>query len=215
MARRGSRRSGSDLRRRGPTRDPLPLVLVVCEGKVTEPEYIEGFRLAQGTVTVRVRVAAPGGDPLALVESAASMRDEAKTRARRSGDSNEAFDEVWCVFDMDSHERFVQAGRTAQAAGIRVAISNPCFELWLLLHFADHTAHLSADEARRRLLRNLPGYDKHLRYEDFHAGYGQAVKRASELEQRHATLGREGSNPSTGMHRLTERIREFGKEARL
>jgi hypothetical protein len=162
-----------------------------------------------------VRVATPGGDPLALVECAASMRDEAKTRARRSGDPNEAFDEVWCVFDVDAHERFGQARRRAQAAGIRVAISNPCFELWLLFHLVDHTAHLSADDARRRLQGQLPGYDKHLRYEDFGAGYGHAVKRASELEWRHAELGEEGGNPSTGMHHLTERIREFGKDARL
>ncbi|MFL5382303.1 MAG: RloB family protein [Longimicrobiaceae bacterium] len=143
------------------------------------------------------------------------MKDEAKVRARRSGDPNEAFDEIWCVFDVDTHERFEQARRAAQAAGIRVAISNPCFELWLLLHFFAQSAHLSAGDARRRVLRNLPDYDKHLRYEDFAVGYGHAVKRASELERRHAELGREGANPSTGMHRLAERIREFGREARL
>lgn len=68
MAKRGARRGGSDLRRPGPTRDPLPLIVVVCEGKVTEPEYIKGCGLAQGTATVRVRVATPGGDPLALVK---------------------------------------------------------------------------------------------------------------------------------------------------
>lgn len=67
MARRGLRREdGQDLRRRGPTRDPLPLILVVCEGKVTEPEYVDAFRIAQGANTVRVRVESPGGDPKAL-----------------------------------------------------------------------------------------------------------------------------------------------------
>jgi hypothetical protein len=182
---------------------------------VTEPEYIEGFRVAQGTTTVRVHVVAPGGDPLALVETAASMRDAAEARARRSGDPNEAFDEAWCVFDVDTHERFGQGRRAAEAAGIRVAISNPCFELWLLLHFVSHAAHVSADEVRRRLRRHLPKYDKHVRYEDFAAGYGNAVQRASELERRHAEIEREGANPSTAMHTLTERIREFGKEARL
>ena len=31
---------------------------------------------------------------------------------------------------------------SAGANGIRLAISNPCFELWLILHFQDHTAWL-------------------------------------------------------------------------
>jgi hypothetical protein len=59
MARR--RGNGHDLRRRGPVRDPLPLILVVCEGAVTEPQYIEGFRIAQAPTrsvyTSRHRVA--------------------------------------------------------------------------------------------------------------------------------------------------------------
>ena len=47
MGRRRPRRGdGGALQRRGPIRDPLPVILVVCEGKVTEPEYVEAFRVA-------------------------------------------------------------------------------------------------------------------------------------------------------------------------
>lgn len=92
MARRGAGREDSrSLRRRGPFRDPLPVILVVCEGKVTEPEYIEQFRLAHGVTTVRVHVVAPGGDPKALVQRAIEMRNEASREARRTRDMNAAY----------------------------------------------------------------------------------------------------------------------------
>jgi hypothetical protein len=216
MPRRGSRREETrDLRRRAAFRDPLPLILVVCEGRVTEPEYINEFRLAHGTNTVRVRVVAPGGDPVALVQHAADLREAAAREARRARDENLAYDEVWCVVDVDVHARLAEARALAGRSEVDLAVSNPCFELWLLLHFVEHTAHLSAADARRRLRKHLPNYDKHVRFEDVAAGYADAVERAEALDRRHAATDSEGANPSTGVYRLTERIRRFGKSERL
>lgn len=209
------RRGGSDLRRRGPTRDPLPLILVVCEGAVTEPEYVNGFRRHERANTVRVKVVAPGGDPLALVERAVELRDEEDDRARRERDDNLRYDEVWCVFDVDDHARLEQARRRADVEGVRLAISNPCFELWLLLHFADQTASIQPRNLAKVLRGHVPGYDKHVRYEDFAVGYRQAARRAATLDARHAADGRDGTNPSSSVYRLTERIREFGRGRRL
>ena len=216
MARRGSRRDDDrGLRRRGPVRDPLPLILVVCEGEVTEPQYIDAFRLEHGTNTVRVHVQAPGGDPKALVETAIRLRDEAARRARRERDLNLAYDEVWCVFDVDEHARSAEARQLAASGRIELAVSNPCFELWLLLHFAAHTAHVTTAQVARLLRGHLPGYRKHVRFEDVRHGYADAVRRGQALDQRHAEVGSEGENPSTGVHHLTERIRQFGKDQRL
>jgi hypothetical protein len=50
-------------------------------------------------------------------------------------------DEVWCVFDVDEHPKLAEARDQANANGIQLAVSNPCFELWLLLHFQEHRAH--------------------------------------------------------------------------
>lgn len=216
MARRGSRRDdGRDLRRRGPVRDPLPLILVVCEGEVTEPKYIDAFRLELGVNTVRVRVETPGGDPKALVETAIRLRDEAARRARRERDLNLAYDEVWCVFDVDEHARAAEARQLAASGDIHLAVSNPCFELWLLLHFADRTAHVTTAQVGKLLRGHLPGYDKHVRFAEVRHGYADALRRGQALDRHHAELGAEGGNPSTGVYRLTERIRQFGKDQRL
>jgi hypothetical protein len=216
MSRRGSRReAGQNLRRRRPSRNPLPLILVVCEGQVTEPEYLDSFRLAYGANTVRVRVESPGGDPKALVERAIALRDAADREALRARDMNLRYDEVWCVFDVDQHQRLDEARGAAELGKVHLAISNPCFELWLLLHFGEQTSHVTAKQTRDRLRRHLPGYHKHIRFEDVAEGYEDAVSRARALERRQDDAGSPGGNPSTRMHRLTERIRQFGKAQRL
>lgn len=149
------------------------------------------------------------------MERAVALRAEAAVEARRSRDANLAYDEVWCVFDVDEHARADADRQLAANEAVNLAVSNPCFELWLLLHLADHAAHLTAAQAGRLVRKHLPAYDKHLRFHDFAAGYGDAVRRAESLGRRLADAGRTDGNPSTGVHRLTERIRQFGREARL
>jgi hypothetical protein len=215
MARRKPRpHEDRGLERRRPSRDPLPLILVVCEGKVTEPQYLEGFRIAHGASTIRVHIRSPGGEPRALVPSAADLAAEAEDRARREGDDNLRYDEVWCVLDVDEHARLEEARALARANHISLAVSNPCFELWILLHFADHGAHVERKRASSLLQKHLPGYGKHVRFESVEPGYAQAVARATALDQRHERAGTEGANPSTGVYRLTERIRQLGKAVR-
>lgn len=193
----------------------MPLVLVVCEGVATEPQYINGFRLAHGANTVRVQIEAPGGDPLSLVKRAISLQEQASRAAAREHDENLMYDEVWCVFDVDEHARLKEAREVADERGIQLAVSNPCFELWMLLHFTDHGAHLTSKRAAELVRKHLPRYEKHVRYEDLSGGYADAVQRAHALERRHAEAGTDCGNPSTGMHRLTERIRESGRSQRL
>lgn len=139
-ARRSRRDERRPLQRRGPTRNPIPCILVVCEGEVTEREYIDGFKAEYGITTVRVDVFSPGGNPLGLVERAVELRNTSRREARRARDQNLAYDQAWCVMDVDQHPRLDEARVLAAKHGIKLAISNPCFELWLLLHFADHSA---------------------------------------------------------------------------
>lgn len=181
---------------------------------MTEPEYIRGFAVAQGANTVRLHVATPGRDPEGLVHHALKLRDEAAMRADRERDENLAYDEVWCVFDVDEHARLEAARNLAAREGIGVAVSNPCFEFWLILHFRDHAAHLTSRKAADLLGKHIPEYDKHIRYEDLAGGYADAVARATSLERRHEQAGTNG-NPSTRVHHLTERVRELGKAHRL
>ena len=116
-------RSGdSTLRRRRGTRPLRTRILVFTEGKVTEPDYING--LAAFLRATGVRLAGPalrnksGPDPLELVKD-----------AEKALQADPDLDSVWCVFDVDEHTTLPEAIAKAERAGIQYSISNPCFEL--------------------------------------------------------------------------------------
>jgi hypothetical protein len=203
------------LGRRRPTREPVPRILVVCEGEVTEARYLDEFRRWEKNALVTVVIDSRSAHPKTLVERALRQRDEAEESARRQRDVNLRFDEAWCVFDVDEHASLDAVEEEARRHGIRLAISNPCFELWALLHFQDHGAHTTCADLARQLRQHLPTYQKELPFAKLASGYEAAVGRARALERRHEDAGTPGENPSTGVHHLTERIRQFGREERL
>ncbi|MCA1565144.1 MAG: RloB family protein [Acidobacteria bacterium] len=211
MASRRFRDSRRSLYRRQPSLDPRPRILVVCEGIVTEPQYFEAFKREEGNRLVDVMIDNQGGVPKTLVERAALLKKLAEREALREHDDNLKYDEVWCVFDVDQHPKLADARQQARDNGIKLAVSNPCFELWLLIHFTDQTAHIERKRAATALKKYIREYDKHVPFEILRSGYMDAVRRAQLIESR---CIEEGGNPSTGVYLLTERIREFGRRER-
>ena len=208
-------RKRDNLQRRRAFAEPRPRVLVCCEGKVTEPSYFNGLKQRGHNGLLHVEVQPVGMTPKPLVDYAVDLKEEAETKARREKDDNLKYDEVWCVFDVDAHERLPDAKQKANANQIRLAISNPCFELWLLLHFQHQRAHIERDRAQSACRDRMPGYDKEVPFDRVFPHYQSAVQRAVELDHWQETRGCAGENPSTGVHRLTERIMELGREEQL
>lgn len=205
-------RRRDDLRRRRPFAEPRPRVLVCCEGKVTEPSYFNGLKQREHNNLLHVEVQPGGMAPKTLVDYAVDLKDGAGAKARREKDDNLKYDEVWAVFDVDAHEHVPEAKQKANANQIRLAISNPCFELWLLLHFQDQRAHIERRQAQSACRSHMPGYEKEVPFELVYPHHQEAVGRAVALEEWQDQQGRPGGNPSTGVHLLTERIRELGRE---
>ncbi|MGP0062677.1 MAG: RloB family protein [Isosphaeraceae bacterium] len=164
--------------RRPPFREPLPIILIVCEGKKTEPEYFRGFVNACQNPRVKIEIAPEHGVPRTLVESARAHKKEAETAASRQGDENLVYDSVWCVFDVDDHPHIADARQMARDNGIELAISNPCFELWLLLHFRESPGIQPRDTLLSMLASHAREYDKGVAYTTYSEGYPQAVERA-------------------------------------
>jgi RloB-like protein len=148
----------------------------------------------------------PGGTPKVLVERAVELTKAAEKAAKRGKDENLKYDVAWCVFDVDVHPLIAEAQQQARDNDIKVAVSNPCFELWALLHFQDQHAHIERREVQRQCRHYMPDYEKRLPCEALMVEYDEAVRRSEQLEHWHHTRGTEGGNPSTGVHRLTEEI---------
>jgi hypothetical protein len=204
-----SRRRQDDrpIGRRDPSRQPKLRVLIVCEGRATEPGYLRAFQHAVRNPRVHVAVASKRGVPRTVVEIAIRLQEESEHEAKRQRDENLKWDEVWGVFDIDEHPNVDQARQLANANAIKLAISNPCFELWALLHFQDRRAHIERQAARAALQRHLPGYDKTLDFAKMYPGYEDAVRRARALEVEADRHGKAERNPTSGVYRLTELIR--------
>jgi hypothetical protein len=189
----------------GPPRKEL---LVLVEGAVTEEAYL---LLWKRRLRRQALIEIPDfhGTPLSLVEKAIELkRFEAKEERRGRGS---AHDEYWCVFDVDTHPHLREAVELAASEEINLAISNPCIELWFLLHFAEQTGFIEC-RAARRAVRDELGDGKGLSPDALEAlweRYEQARGRAERLDEKHRGDGTPApGNPSSGVWRLIESMRE-------
>jgi hypothetical protein len=174
---------------------------------VTEPEYLRAYTAHHRNPRVQVVIDPGEGVPRTLVEKAKQRKHAAEAEARRQKDDNLAFDEVWCVHDIDDHPKLDEARVMARDNGIELAVSNPSFELWLILHFRDNPGAQHRDRMVAILKDLLPGYDKHVEFGHVVHGYNDAVTRARRLDQMADEDGESGRNPTTGVWRLTESIK--------
>ena len=115
-------------------RPPAARIVVATEGVLTEPEYLKVFGRIHCDQSVRVVPIRVGGDPRTVVERAIEESKKAKSDRLATRDS------VWAMFDRDVHKRFDEARDLARGNHIRLAISNPCFELWGILHYQEQDA---------------------------------------------------------------------------
>lgn len=134
-------------------------------------------------------------------------------------------DERWLLLDTDhyiedSHQRgFQQAITAAKRAGVQVAISRPCFELWLLLRHVPSGGVVGLADAASVLrdLRSVLGAfaKNNLRVEDFPLeSIASAIKRARELD---AAVGG-GDIPernATRVYKLCESILRYSPSSTL
>ncbi len=149
----------------------LDRILIVSEGKKTEPNYFKEIRKFYRLSTTRVKVhpSESGTAPLQVVEYAEQLFIK--------GDRNRnipprAFDQVFAVFDRDDHKSYFDALKKAELLDkkhkndnkhlirFRAIPSVPSFELWFLLHFEHIQTRSDRHEVFRRLKVHIPQYEK-------------------------------------------------------
>ncbi|MFB9239949.1 RloB family protein [Plantactinospora siamensis] len=168
-------------------REQRRTVLIATNGESTERAYFSGLK--QEFTTHRVMVVVERGSPLEVVRGAARRRD-----------ANDV-DEAWAVCDVDQY-RTQETDAAATANQVRLAWSNPCFEIWLLLHYVDCFGYVkNADEATEKLTRHIRNWDKTaLDFDLFRTRVGAAVRRAKRLGEPPE------ANPSTAVWQVVEAL---------
>ena len=202
--------------RRSPARDGLPRILILCEAAKTEPDYFSALARDLDLPNVSVRTPKRGQWGPAGISTTAEQE--------RKSDSD--LDEVWCVLDHDERDAEIknfcawlarQSREESRSAEVRAAISVPCFEYWLLLHFTFTTKPFrgvpGGPSACEQVIRELETYLDAYRKAD--AKTYDCCRERTTTAVRHAKRGGqpEGS-PSTNVWKLVERLVELSESWR-
>jgi hypothetical protein len=185
------------------------IILILCEGEKTEPNYFKCFRYDAQKAFVSVKKSE--------YTNAKGIVTEAVERMR-GGD----YEAVWCVFDKDNNspQDFNQAVQTAKDKGIGCAYSNECIELWFVQHFQHIESALprhgggSYEDILDRKLEELKKgkYEKNRKdmYDILFTKQTDAIRNAKNLIQGYLnrspipTLSQQ--NPVTTVHLLVEML---------
>ena len=202
MVRRATKRSHDGKKRR-----EKKLIVVAAEGEnKTELTYLKEFNRRQKEYRI---IPAKGNntDPENLVE------DARKSAIRESLDYSFG-DKAIAVFDTDvgKEQHIRKAVEKAKRENVEVYLSNPCFEVWLLLHFKYSTrSYYSSAEVVDELRNVWINYEKNMSsFECLEDCIKQAIENAERLEQynreMHSKRDTVAFNPGTDIHKLIKQI---------
>lgn len=194
------RRPTRPLGRKVGTRAEYRTILVFCEGANTEPDYLKAVKdlpHVKANASVKIVLDPCQGVPLTLVQRAVERMQDSE------------IDECWCVFDVEwpkNHPNLKDAIGLAKAHGVGLAISNPCFELWLILHHREHSSYIDTKcaESASKKLDGRGG--KHIDPAVYMPLRKSAERRAAVLAKRHEGDGNTlpNNNPSSSMYELLQ-----------
>jgi hypothetical protein len=194
------------------SRAGLPWVLIVCEGRETEPNYLRGFCDAMGVnmAAVDLRAGEQATDATALVR-----------RARKLFSADRDYERVFVVCDGDGSSladatklvAMPLKNSSGQRFRVELIVSSPSFEYWLLLHF-EYSArpYRTAAEVTTDLRRHLTTYDKADRriFEQVAHGLDRAMDHTGRLRRDLAATG--AMVPDTNVNVLVEQLLRMRRE---
>lgn len=139
---------------------------IFCEGSKTEPMYLQGYidEFASNKAKLINIPDIKYNTPIALVRAAIRHKESEYTTDD---------DEIWVIYDRESvakysHALHHEAWTLAVDNNIKVSLSNVCFELWILQHFAfKNTPYSCFDDLKKNsslkkdlLSVGIKNYDK-------------------------------------------------------
>ena len=151
------------------------LVIIAAEGRETEKRYFSLFR----DTRVQVKVLPTGEDhrsaPQDVINRLHLFREEYQI-----GEG----DELWLMVDVDRWPKLGEIAGEAKQYRYGLAISNPCFEVWLLCHWQDPPLNATVCAPIESALRAALGsYSKSkLDLAQFAEKIHAATQRASALD---------------------------------
>ncbi|MEW6710606.1 MAG: RloB family protein [Candidatus Riflebacteria bacterium] len=180
------------------------LFVLSMEGKITERQYFDLFKASNAIIHLEILPGSLKSSPFHVLKRMKSYLIQNRLMK---------IDEAWLVIDKDqwTEEQLASLydwSKTSENYGL--ALSNPNFEFWLLLHFEDGAGISGSLSCVRRLKRFLPDFDKSIDKIRFNKDcIKNAISRAKEKD-RPATEDWPRTTGTT-VYRLVEKILENEK----
>lgn len=196
------------LRRKTNYRDPKKVVILVCQGAETEPIYFNNFRKKDCDIAIHIHRDA-GKDPIAITKTAKYLKNDQYKGA--------VIERIFCIYDVDNTPETVlkKSYKISIDNGLETCISNPCFEIWYLLHFLYSTSRYNSyDDVNMDLINHVHGYAKNKDiFNLLLPNQQKAIANAKRLEKHHKDVNDDpsicGSNPSTQIFIIVEYLNQF------
>ena len=171
--------------------------IISAEGDQTEPQYFAMLnKMSKSTVKCLNNL--HGTSPIQILKV---MKTDLKKRQLRKGD------EAWIVVDRDiweSEDLNALVEWAKENGNFHLALSNPKFEYWLLLHFEEGNRIRSPKNCEDRLKRHLPTYNKGIQVSKIKPNIQDAIDRAKAKDTpRCETWPKQAG---TTVYRLVEKI---------
>jgi len=175
------------------------LYLIVAEGSKTEPQYFSMFNSDEAYFRVKCYHGKHASAPPQLLKL---------MTAQKKSEGLKLTDEAWIVVDKDTWTdlQLLELDTWANtSANHGLALSNPQFEYWLLLHFEDGNGISSSKDCLARLLRHLPNFEKgSVDTRKLRLGVTDAVTRAKRRDN--PPCGDWPKTTGSTVYRLVEKI---------
>ncbi|HSN24595.1 MAG TPA: RloB family protein [Methylomicrobium sp.] len=153
------------------------LFLIAAEGEKTEQQYFNFFNSSEATIKVECLKSGHSSSPFHVLKRMKTWLQKNELK-----DS----DEAWLVVDKDrwTDEQLSELHTWSQEKeNYALALSNPKFEYWLLLHFEDGKGVQSSAQCSERLKQYLPDYNKGICINKFpKENIAEAVRRAKQRD---------------------------------
>ena len=164
-----------------------PVMIITAEGKnKTERLYFNSFQEQHGRYNIRFVKAGGDTDPSGMLKAL-----DAYWKNNELSEMNG--DKAYIVLDLDGNTEKIKLVNELQTTSehIKFIASNPCIEIWFILHFV-YTTHRYKDskEPKRELSRYIVDYDESMYIADIlRPKIADAGKHLEQLKQYYKGIG--------------------------
>ena len=192
------------------------LILIGSEGSKNSNTEIEYFKNFARSKSYRIKwINGNETDPVNLVNQAVNSLN------KESDFDTEFGDKCYILLDADTdkkkNKQIEKAMKIAGSSNIKLIISVPTFEVWLLLHFEKVNMYLTNEQALKKIKKYISNYKKGENcFDELKDNLQTAISNAKQVNSEHIDEFNKSKfvecNPYTDVYKVIEDIQKMNED---